>query len=65
MAYATLEALSSIEPRENWVTTKNSKAKKPVSKEVAEVAEPIVKKPIRQSQGKPVVAKKAKVGIKK
>lgn len=31
MAYASLEALASIQPRESWVTTKNYKANKPMS----------------------------------
>jgi len=38
MAYATLAALSSIEPRENWVTTKHkSRAKLKVDKESTKV----------------------------
>jgi len=56
MAYATLAALSSIEPRENWVTTKNFKAKKSTTK--------VVDAPKAESD-KPVEVKKAKVGAKK
>lgn len=50
MAYATLAALSSIEPRENWVTTKNKRASKPkVSK--AEAVKPEKKVKSKESVG--------------
>lgn len=49
MAYATLAALSSIEPRENWVTTKNQRSNKPKIDKTADV--------------KAVKPKKAKVAV--
>lgn len=44
MAYATLAALSSIEPKENWVTTKNYRANKPKADKPEEVKTATVKK---------------------
>lgn len=42
MAYATLEALSSIEPRENWVTTKHKVSNKPKTESKTPKAKKVV-----------------------